>query len=54
MDDGLWMRIKRWVCSKFGHCGRIDYDSPGGGDPEECTRCGKLLSTAYSRARADG
>lgn len=45
-------RFARWLCEKFGHKARIEYDNPGGGDPEICKRCNRLLSTAYSRERA--
>lgn len=51
MNGTRWERFMRWLCRKLGHRGRIDYDSPGGGDPEVCTRCRVLLSTAYSRSR---
>lgn len=51
MSEALWHLFKRWLCRKFGHRGRIDYASPGGGDPEVCLRCGNLLSTAYSRSK---
>lgn len=40
-----------WLCSKFGHRAEIDYHSPGGGNPEICKRCGRLLSTMLSRGR---
>ncbi len=49
MSEALWYMFKSWICKKFGHRGRIDYNSPGGGDPEVCSRCDRLLSTAYSR-----
>lgn len=51
MRGTWWERLQRWLCRKFGHRGRIDYASAGGGDPEVCTRCGQLLSTAFSRSR---
>lgn len=54
MMPSLWERFMAWLCVKLGHRARIDYDSPGGGDPEICTRCNRLLSTAYSRALAPG
>ena len=46
-----WERLKAWVCEKFGHNAYIDYESAGGGDPEVCRRCNRLLSTAYSRSK---
>jgi hypothetical protein len=45
----LWARLMLWLCDRFGHRGRVLYDCPGGGDSEVCTRCHRLLSTAYSR-----
>jgi hypothetical protein len=37
---------------QFGHRAFIDYDNPGGGDPEICRRCNALISTAYSRSKS--
>jgi len=49
---GSWLeRLRRWWCRRYGHRGRIDYNSPGGGGPEICRTCGQLLSTAWSRAQ---
>ena len=45
-------KLANWLCRTFGHRAHIDYDSPGGGDPEVCRRCDRLLSTAYSRSKA--
>lgn len=47
----LWQQFMEWLCSTFGHRARIEYDNPGGGDPEICRRCKRLLSTAYSRSK---
>ncbi len=44
----LWQRIKEWICAKAGHSSKV---LEGNGDPEICTRCNLLLSTAFSRAR---
>lgn len=52
MNGTLRERFMRWLCSKLGHRGRIRHDLQGGGDPEICTRCNALVSTAWSRARA--
>lgn len=49
MNQTLFERLKNWICSKIGHKSFIDYNSLGGGDPEICKRCNRLLSTAYSR-----
>lgn len=49
MMPSLLDRLRAWLCRKFGHRARIDYQSPGGHDPEVCRRCNTLLSTAYSR-----
>ena len=49
MEESLWQQFMNWICKEFGHNGKIDRESPGGGDPEVCTRCKRLLSTAYSR-----
>ena len=51
MIPTLWQRIMEWICQKIGHRGKIDYKSPGGGNPEVCARCNLLLSTEYSRKR---
>lgn len=51
MKEILLARLARWVCKNFGHQSRIHYDFPGGGDPEICSRCNSLLSTAYSRQK---
>lgn len=52
MSEALWHVFMSWICRKFGHRAHIDYDSRGGGDPEICKRCDRLLSTRYSRSRA--
>lgn len=54
MIETLLARLRRWICRRWGHRGVIHFDSPGGGDPEICRRCGSLLSTAYSRAKIEG
>ena len=51
MSEMVWYAFKLWLCRRFGHRGRIDYASLGGGDPEICRRCGQLLSTNYSRSK---
>lgn len=51
MNKPLIERFKEWLCTKLGHKAIIDYNCPGGGDPEICTRCNRLLSTAYSRSK---
>lgn len=54
MKEVLLARLARWICKNFGHQSRIHYDFPGGGDPEICSRCNSLLSTAYSRQKEAG
>jgi hypothetical protein len=51
MSEALWYVFKSWLCRKFGHRAEIHYSSLGGGDPEICRRCNRLLSTAYSRSK---
>jgi hypothetical protein len=50
MGESLRERFMAWLCRTFSHRARIEYASPGGGVPEICRRCRRLLSTAYSRA----
>lgn len=51
MLEALLQRARRWWCERFGHRGEILHDCPGGGEPEVCRRCNRLLTTAWSRAR---